>query len=162
MKENAMISDRIPMTQHAYDKLSLDLDRLKKQERPEIISEIATARAQGDLAENAEYHAAKERQGFLEDRIKELEDKLGRAEIVTASPSESDHIIFGAVVSVKDLNSKKSQEYTLVSSDEVDVINGKISSASPIGKALLGKRAGDVVEVQIPKGMLKLEILGYR
>ncbi len=157
-----MLSDRIPMTQHIYDKLANDLEQLKKHDRPEVIVEIATARAQGDLAENAEYHAAKEKQGFLEDRITELEDKLGRAEIVTASPSDSDHVIFGAIVSVKDLNSKKTLDYTLVSSDEVDVINGKISSASPIGKALLGKKTGDVVEVQIPKGMLKLEILGYR
>lgn len=156
-----MVSTNIPMTQTAYDKVAEELEVLKKQERPAIIAEIAAARAQGDLSENAEYHAAKEKQGHLEDRIQELEDKLARAEIVTASAADADHIIFGAQVEVKNLANSKVLTYTLVGSDEVDVTSGKISSASPIGKGLLGKKIGDVVEVDIPKGKLRLEILKF-
>jgi transcription elongation factor GreA len=155
-------NNRLPMTRQAYDKLLLELDFLKKNERPLIIAEITAARSQGDLSENAEYHAAKERQGLLEDKIQDLDDKIARAEIVTADPSESDHIIFGAVVEVKNLNTNKVMKYTLVGSEEVDATLGKISSVSPIGKSLMGRKPGDVVEVQIPKGMLKLEILNYR
>ncbi len=150
------------MSQQAYDRLAEELDRLKKVDRPDIIAEIATARAQGDLSENAEYHAAKEKQGHLEDKINELEDKVHRAEIFVPSVNESDRIVFGAVVSVKNLDTKKVLEYTLVGSEDVDVANGKISSVSPIGKGLMGRKPGDVVEVNIPKGTLKLEILDYR
>lgn len=153
---------RIPMSQTAYEKLQAELENLKKVERPQVIQEIAAARAQGDLSENAEYHAAKEKQGHVEDKIGELEDKIARAEIMTASAADSDRIIFGAVVEVKDLESGKKREYTLVGSDEVDVANGKISSSSPIGKGLMGKKVGDVVEVQIPKGLLKLEVTSFR
>jgi transcription elongation factor GreA len=156
------MADKLPMGRAAYDKLLVDLEHLKKNDRPFIIVEIATARAQGDLSENAEYHAAKEKQGMIEDRIREIEDKIARAEIMTADPSSSPHIIFGAVVSVKNLTTGKSMEYTLVGSDEVDPLQGKISSASPVGQSLIGKKTGDVVEAQLPKGSLKMEILGYR
>lgn len=154
--------NRIPMTQQAYDRLAQELDVLKKVERPYIIEEISVARAQGDLSENAEYHAAKEKQGQLESKINELEDKIHRAEILSAGPVNSDHIIFGHIVSVKNLETKKVQVYTLVGPEDVDVISGKISSVSPIGKSLMGKRSGDKVEVQIPKGTLKLEILDFK
>lgn len=157
-----MMNGRIPMTQQAYDRLASELDTLKKVERPDIIAEIAAARAQGDLSENAEYHAAKEKQGQLEAKIAELEDKINRAEIVTAGAGNAEHIVFGAIVSVKNLGNDKVQEYTLVGPEDVDVITGKISSVSPIGKSLLGKKPGDVVEVQIPKGTLRLEILDYK
>lgn len=154
--------NRIPMTQQAYDRLAHELDVLKKVERPYIIEEISVARAQGDLSENAEYHAAKEKQGQLESKINELEDKIHRAEVLSSTPIASDHIIFGNVVSVKNLETKKVQHYTLVGPEDVDVVTGKISSVSPIGKGLMGKKPGDVVEVQIPKGILKLEILDYK
>lgn len=157
-----MTEQRIPMTQQALDRLSGELDHLKKVERPAIIDEISVARAQGDLSENAEYHAAKEKQAHLEDKIRELEDKIHRAEIFKGSAADSDHIIFGAVVSVKNLTTNKVLEYTLVGPEDVDVASGKISSASPIGKSLLGKKPGDVVEAQIPKGTIKLEILDYK
>ena len=157
-----MATTNIPMSQTAYDKLLVELDNLKKVDRPHIISEIAVARAQGDLSENAEYHAAKEKQGHIEDKIQMLEDRIARAEIFTVDASESKHIIFGAVVSVKNLTTNKVLEYTLVGSEEVDLMQGKISSASPIGQSLMGRKQGDVVEVQIPKGTLKLEILNYR
>jgi transcription elongation factor GreA len=157
-----MADQRIPMGQSAYDRLCQELDHLKKVERPLIIAEIAAARAQGDLSENAEYHAAKEKQGQLEDKIIEVEDKIARAEIMTLNAADSDHIVFGAIVSVKNLNTNKVLEYTIVGSEEVDPATGKISSASPIGKSLMGKKPGDVVEVQIPKGKLRLEVLKYR
>lgn len=156
-----MTEQRIPMTQQAYDRLAMELDNLKKVERPLIIEEISVARAQGDLSENAEYHAAKEKQAHLEDKIRELEDKIHRAEIFKG-PIESDHIIFGAVVSVKNLATEKVVEYTLVGPEDVDVANGKISSASPIGKSLMGKKPGDVVEALIPKGTIKLQILSHK
>jgi transcription elongation factor GreA len=156
------MADKLPMSRGTYEKLLVDLEYLKKNDRPAIIEEIAVARAQGDLSENAEYHAAKEKQGMIEDRIIEIEDKIARAEIMTADPSESPHIIFGAVVSVKNLTTGKSMEYTLVGSDEVDPLLGKISSASPVGQSLIGKKTGDIVEAMLPKGPLKFEILGYR
>jgi transcription elongation factor GreA len=156
------MADKLPMSQAAYDKLLLDIEKLKKVDRPWIISEIATARAQGDLSENAEYHAAKEKQGMIEDKIQELDDRIARAEVMTLDPAASPHVIFGATVSVKNLATSKTLEYTLVGSEEVDALAGKISSASPIGQALMSKKTGDVVEVNIPKGLLKLEILGYR
>jgi transcription elongation factor GreA len=156
------VADKLPMSQAAYDKLLVDLDKLKKVDRPWIISEIATARAQGDLSENAEYHAAKEKQGMIEDRIQGLEDRIARAEIMTADPGASPHVIFGATVSVKNLGTGKTMEYTLVGSEEVDALSGKISSASPIGQALMSRKKGDIVEINIPKGALKLEILDYR
>ena len=157
-----MPNQRIPMSQKAYDRLCHELETLKKVDRPDIISEISTARAQGDLSENAEYHAAKEKQGVIEDKIRELEDKIHRGEIYSSEPIASDRIVFGTVVSVKNLDTKKVLQYTLVGTEDVDVESGKISSVSPIGKSLMGKKSGDVVEVQIPKGTLKLEILDYR
>jgi len=157
-----MSDGRIPMTQQAYKRLAEELEHLKKHDRPAIILEISTARAQGDISENAEYHAAKERQGMLEDRIKSIEDKIARSEIVVNDPSSSSRIIFGAVVSVKNLGTKKVMEYTLVGSEDVDVMQNRISCASPIGQGLLGKKTGDVVEVLTPRGPLKLEILNYR
>jgi transcription elongation factor GreA len=156
------MTDRIPMTQQAYDRLLSELENLKKVERPAIIEEIAVARALGDLSENAEYHAAKEKQGLLEDKIRELEDKIHRAEIFRGPTGETDHIIFGAVVSVKNLSNNKVVEYTLVGPEDVDVAAGKISSASPIGKSLMGKKPGDIVEAQIPKGTVKLQILSHK
>jgi transcription elongation factor GreA len=157
-----MPEQRIPMTQQSYDRLVQELDNLKKVERPLIIEEISVARAQGDLSENAEYHAAKEKQGQLEDKIRELEEKIHRAEIFKGPSGESDHIIFGAVVSVKNLDTNKVMEYTLVGPEDVDVPNGRISSASPIGKSLMGKKPGDIVEAQIPKGTIKLQILSHK
>lgn len=157
-----MTDSRLPMTQQSYDRLVSELDHLKKVERPLIIEEISVARAQGDLSENAEYHAAKEKQGQLEDKIRELEEKIHRAEIFKGPAGESDHIIFGAVVSVKNVATGKVMEYTLVGPEDVDVAAGKISSASPIGKSLMGRKPGDVVEAQIPKGTIKLQILSQK
>ncbi len=156
-----MAGQNIPMTKENYANLQVELEHMKKVERPRIIQEISEARAQGDLAENAEYHAAKERQGMIEGKIMEIEDKLARSEVITASAAESGHIIFGARVKVRNLSTKKDVDYILVGSDEVDITEGKISASSPIGKGLLGKRVGEKIEVHIPKGKLQLEILAF-
>ena len=154
--------DNIPVTQETYDQLSSELDNLKKVERPRIILEIADARAQGDLRENAEYHAAKDRQGEIEDRIRFLEDRVARFKVISIDTAAAKHIMFGATVRVKNIKLGKEQEYTLVSPEGVDPINGKISFTSPIGKALIGKVRGDIVEFQTPKGANSLEILDYK
>ena len=154
--------DKVPMTAVGYAAMMDEIKHLKTVERPKIIEQIEEARAHGDLSENAEYHAAKEKQGVLEDKIRELEDKIHRADLLQTSPADSAYIIFGAVVSVKDLSNSKVAEYTLVGPEDVDVASGKISSVSPIGKSLMGKKPGDVVEVRIPKGLIKLEILDYK
>ena len=156
-----MNGQRVPMSQDTYNKLKVQLDQIKKVERPAIIEEISQARSQGDLAENAEYHAAKEKQAQIEGNIQIIEDKLARAEIITKSASDSDHIIFGATVSVKNLKTQKEINYTLVGPDGLNLMENKISAHSPIGKGLMSKKIGDVVEIQTPKGLVQLEILNF-
>lgn len=151
----------VPMTQSTHDELSAEMEHLKKVERPVIIEAIATARENGDLKENADYHAAREKQGHIEDRIRYLEDRLARSEIISVDPATAEHIIFGATVTVKNERGKE-QVYQLVSSDAVDPMAGKISSTSPIGKALIGKKRGETTEVQTPRGVNKLEIIDYK
>lgn len=124
--------------------------------------EIAEARAQGDLRENAEYHAAKDRQGEIEDRIRFLEDRIARSNVINHDTAAAPHIMFGATVQLKNLKLNREQEYQLVSPEGVDPINGKISFTSPIGKALIGKKRGDTVDVQTPKGIISFQILDYK
>ena len=150
-----------PMTQQTYDDLNAEMENLKKVERPAVIEAIAVARDNGDLKENADYHAAREKQGHIEDRIRYLEDKIARAEIIKVDPATAEHIIFGATVTVKNARGKE-QVYQLVSTDAVDPMAGKISSTSPIGKALIGKKRGEVAEVETPRGINKLEIIDYK
>ena len=155
--------ENIPVTQETYDQLVQELENLKKVERPHIISEIADARAQGDLKENAEYHAAKDRQGEIESRIHHLEDKIARSIVIAYDPSKSDSVKFGATVDVKNVKTGKKSTYQLISPEGVDPINGKISFKSPIGKALIGKTRGEIAEVALPNGTVnKLEIIDYR
>ena len=156
-----MSGDRIPMSKETVKKLEDQLHSLKIEDRPAIIAEIAEARAQGDLSENAEYHAAKEKQGEIETQIAILEDKIARAEIITASAAEAGHIIFGTTVKVRNLKTDKDMTYTLVSPDGADLLEGKISASSPIGKGLMGKQKGDQVEVKTPNGTIEFEILDY-
>lgn len=151
----------VPMTQSTYDELNQEMIHLKKVERPVIIEAITVARENGDLKENADYHAAREKQGHIEDRIRYLEDRLARSEIISVDPATAEHIIFGATVTVKNERGKE-QVYQLVSSDSVEPMAGKISSTSPIGKALIGKKRGDIAEVQTPRGLNKLEIIDYK
>jgi len=154
--------DTIPVTKETYEQLSKELENLKKVERPRILQEIADARAQGDLSENFEYHSAKDQQGKIESRIQFLEDRVARSEIIEHDTASAQRILFGATVKVKDLTLGKEYEYQLVSPEGSDPANGKISSVSPIGKALIGKTRGDKVDVKTPKKTIKFEILDYR
>jgi transcription elongation factor GreA len=153
---------KIPFTQEAYDQLVKDLNNLKNVERPRVLQELVDARAQGDLSENAEYHAAKERLASIDNvELPKLQDQLARAEVV-AFDASSDNIRFGATVTVKNLKTKRDVVYQLVSPEEADALNGKISFKSPIGAALMGKKRGDTVEVTTPKGVNSFEIVDFK
>jgi transcription elongation factor GreA len=151
--------EKIPMTAEGYQALDAELKRLKTQERPTVISAIAEARAHGDLSENAEYHAAKERQSFIEGRLAELEDKIARAQIIDVSKLGGKQVKFGATVSLTDEDSGDKSKYKIVGEDESDVKGGKISVTSPMARALIGKEEGDVVEVMTPSGPKSYEIV---
>lgn len=151
--------NRIPMTPEGYQRLKEELDRLLKVERPKNIQDIAEARAHGDLSENAEYHAAKERQSFIEGRIKELQAKLSMADVIDPSKINQSKVAFGATVKVLDIEADNEYTFTLVGPEEADVKKGKISISSPVGKALLGKEVGDIVVVKAPARTIEYEIL---
>ncbi len=150
---------RIPMTPEGYQKLKEEIDRLLKIERPKNIQDIAEARAHGDLSENAEYHAAKERQAFIEGRIQELQAKLAMADVIDPSKINQSKIAFGARVKVLDIEADTEYEFHLVGPDEADVKSGKISINSPVGRSLIGKEVGDVVTVKAPARTIEYEIL---
>lgn len=147
------------MTAEGHAALDAELKRLKTVERPNVIAAIAEARSHGDLSENAEYHAAKERQSFIEGRLAELEDKLARAQVIDVSRLSGTTIKFGATVTLLDEDTEEKSVYKIVGEDEADVRAGKISISSPIARALIGKEAGDVVEVAAPGGAKSYEIL---
>ncbi|MFM8552148.1 MAG: transcription elongation factor GreA [Nitrospiraceae bacterium] len=151
-----------PITKKGYDALKAELDRLHKVERPKVIEAIAEARAHGDLSENAEYDAAKERQGFIEARIGELNHKLADARIIDTSKLSSETVVFGATVLIVESESKQKKRYTLVGQDEADLKDGKISVQSPVGKALIGRRVGDLVEVTTPARVVEYEVCEIR
>lgn len=151
--------DKVPMTAEGYAALESELKRLKTEERPTVIAAIAEARSHGDLSENAEYHAAKERQSFIEGRVQELEDKIARAQVIDPTKLSGSSIKFGATVQVQDEDSGTKAKYKIVGEDEADVRAGKISISSPIARALIGKEEGDVVEVMAPGGPKSYEIL---
>jgi len=155
--------NKIPLTVRGAELLREELHRLKTVERPNVIAAIAEARSHGDLSENAEYDAAKERQGFLEGRIKELEGKLAHAQIIDPTLLDADgRCVFGATVDLEELESGERVVYQIVGDDEADVKQGKISIGSPIARALIGKYAGDVAEVQAPGGIREYEIVDVR
>jgi len=147
------------LTQKGYEQLREELDFLKTKKRREIAQTIARARAMGDLSENAEYDAAKEAQGHLEKRIAELEDKLSRARIIENENIPTDKVYIGACVKLQDQDTEEESAYTLVSPAEADYTQNKLSIESPIGKALLGRKAGETVEIQVPAGILKYRII---
>jgi transcription elongation factor GreA len=151
-----------PITKKGYETLKAELDRLRKVERPKVIEAIAEARSHGDLSENAEYEAAKERQGFIETRIGELERKLADARIIDTSNLCSETVVFGATVVVIEQSAQQKKQYTLVGQDEADLKDGKISVQSPVGKALIGKRVGDLVEVTTPAKVVEYEVVEIR
>jgi transcription elongation factor GreA len=152
-------NDSCPVTKEGYDKMVKDLKRLKSVERPANISAIEEARAHGDLSENAEYSAAKEKQSFLEGKIMELEDKIARAQIIDISKICESKIVFGAKVKLLDLDTETEVSYQIVGDTESDISQGKISISSPIAKALIGKCAGDEVVINVPKGQREFEVL---
>lgn len=146
------MEQKIPMTQRGCDKLKEELLHLKSIERPAVIKAIAEAREHGDLSENAEYHAARERQGFIEGRISELEDKTSRAEVIEPSKISGDHIKFGATVTLLDEDTNETVIYQIVGSDESDIKQGLLSITSPLARALIGKEVKDSIEVTTPSG----------
>lgn len=155
--------NKIPLTVTGAELLRAELHRLKTVERPNVIAAIAEARSHGDLSENAEYDAAKERQGFIEGRIKEVESKLSNAQIIDPKLLDADgRCVFGATVELEDLESGDTLTYQIVGDDEADLKAGKISVSSPIARALIGKFAGDVAVVQAPGGVRELEVLDVR
>ena len=154
---------RSPMTLRGAEMLRAELKRLKSEERPRVIRAIAEARSHGDLSENAEYHAAREQQGFIEGRIKEIDARLSMAEVIdVAQLPAGDRVVFGATVDLEDQDSGSTVSYQIVGEDEADIRNGRISFASPIARALIGKRIGDVAEVAAPGRTCSYEIIAVR
>ncbi len=154
-----MSHERIPTSREGYEKLKAELDRMQNAEMIEVAKRIAAARAMGDLSENAEYHAAREDQGMLQARIDALKDKLSRAYFVDRNNLPNGTVVFGAQVRVKDLDLEAEETFILVGPGEEDYDNNKILTTSPIGQGLIGKQQGDVVEIQVPMGKLRFEIL---
>lgn len=151
---------KVPLTVRGAEMLKAELQRLKSVERPSVIEAIAEARAQGDLSENAEYEAAKERQAFVEGRIAELEAKISNAQIIDPTELNADgRVVFAATVKLLDLESDEEVTYQIVGDDEADIKEGKVSINSPISRAMIGKEAGDVAEVMAPGGIREYEIL---
>ena len=149
---------KFPITSVGFEKLETELRLLKSSERPSVIKAIAEAREHGDLSENAEYHAAKEKQSFIEGRIADLENKISRAEVIKTEKLTGDKVIFGATVTLGDLENKRKIVYQIVGTEEADVENGKVSISSPLAKALLGKKIDDTVEVYSPGGSKEYDI----
>jgi transcription elongation factor GreA len=150
--------EKVPMTVAGYKVLDEELKRLKSIERPAVIAAISEARSHGDLSENAEYHAAKERQGWIEGQIAEIEDKISRAQVIDVSKLSGNQIKFGATVTVVDEDTEEEGRYQVVGDHEADVKSGKISLSSPLSRAMIGKEVGDVVEVVTPGGVKAYEI----
>ncbi len=156
------MTDRIPMSPTGYSKLEEELRRLKYEDRPRIVKEIEIARAHGDISENAEFHAAKERQSHVEGRIRMVEDRLARAQVIQPGSAAPDSVRFGVTVVLIDTDTEEQVTYTLVGEDESDVTAGRISVTSPVARALLGKGVETTVSVRVPKGMREFQILEIR
>lgn len=156
--------EKVPMTAVGYKRLQDEVRHLKLVERPAVIKAIAEAREHGDLSENAEYHAARERQSFIEGRVQELEDRISRAEVIDVAKLSGDAIKFGATVTVADEDTDEEITYQIVGQDESDIRNGLLSITSPLARALIGKTVGDNVEVTTPNGSKSYEVVtvGYR
>jgi transcription elongation factor GreA len=151
--------DRTPITQEGLDRLRQELAKLEKEERPAVIQAISEARSHGDISENAEFHAAKERQGFIEGRIAELHSKIAVSEVIDCSNLPDDRIVFGTTVLLNDLDTDDEFKIRLVGPDESNADNGDISVLSPLGRALIGKEPGDEIQVKTPGGLRLLEII---
>jgi transcription elongation factor GreA len=157
------MNGKIPITIVGAEKLRAELQELKSVQRPAIVNSIAEARSHGDLAENAEYHAAKERQSFVEGRIAELESKIANAQIIDPGQIDADgRCVFGSTVELEDANTGKTVTYQIVGDDEADIKQGKISISSPLARALIGRSPGDIAEVRAPGGVREYEILDVK
>lgn len=154
--------EKFQITKSGYEKLKAELHHLKHDERPKIIQAIATARELGDLKENAEYHSAKDKQGFIEAQINDFEDKIARAEVVDVATLSGNKVKFGATVNLEDLDNGKKFAYKIVSEFEANIDKGLISSTSPVARALLNKEIGDEVEIKIPNGVANYEIIDVK
>lgn len=153
------MTEKVPMTAQGFERMESELKHLKNNERPAIIRAIAEAREHGDLSENAEYHAARERQSFIEGRVAELEDRISRAQVIDPATLDGDTVKFGATVTVVDEDTDEETRYQLVGEVEADVKQGRLAITSPMARALIGKSVGDSVEVMTPKGTKAYEIL---
>jgi transcription elongation factor GreA len=156
------MSHSVPLTRESYEALQEELKRLIREERPRVIQDIAEARGHGDLSENAEYDAAKQRQGFIEGRILELQGKLARAYVVDLSGMKPDKVVFGSTVTLYDTVTEEEVAYKIVGEDEADIKLGKISCTSPVGKALIGHKLDDTVAVKVPSGTKEYEIIDIK
>ncbi len=154
--------ERIPMSKNGHEKLKAELEQLERTERHEIVKAIEIARAHGDLKENAEYHAAKERQGMVEGRIMELKDKLGRSEVIDCTKVSFERAVFGTIVTLVDMDSDEEVTYQLLGPEESDVKKGSISVLSPLGHSILGKEEGDEVIAKTPGGVREFEVVGIQ
>ena len=152
------MTEKIPMTKNGLNKLKSELEHLKNNERPEVIKAIAEAREHGDLSENAEYHAAREKQSFIEGRISELENKISRADVIDTSSLDNSKVTFGATVKVTDLDTNKSHTYKIVGADESDIEKNLISISAPLGNAMINKSVNDVIEVVTPSGVKEYQV----
>ncbi len=151
--------EKLPMTKEGFTKLQEELDRLKRVERPQVMQALGEAAAHGDISDNADYRVAKERRDFLEGKIKELEDKLARAQVIETKDLPTDRVVFGCTVLLSDVESGRQVKYRIVGADEADIRNGRISVNSPVAKGLIGRQIGDVVQVVVPSGKKEYEIL---
>lgn len=156
------MTDKVPMTTDGFARMEAELKHLKNVARPEVITAIAEAREHGDLSENAEYHAARERQSFIEGRVGELEDKMARAQVIDVSKLSGKVVKFGATITLVDEDTDEKMTYQLVGEDEADVKQGLLGITSPIARSIIGKTVGDSVEVTTPKGVKGYEVLKVR
>ena len=156
------MSESIPMTKDCYLRLQEELKQRIRVDRPKVVQDIAEARGHGDLSENAEYDAAKDRQGFIEGRIKELNDKIARAQVIDPSQIKSDKILFGAKVTLFDVDNEQEVSYQIVGEDEADIKQGRISVTSPVGKALIGHTLDDEVRIKVPSGVKIYEVVDVK
>lgn len=162
MTDARLKTDKMPMTVHGKNMLDQELKRLTFEERPRIIKAIEEARSHGDISENAEYDAAKERQSLIEGRIGDIQNKIATAEVIDPKTIKSEKIVFGATVELTDVDTEETVNYQIVGIDEADVKLGKVSILSPIARALIGKSKGDVIVVQSPKGDKEFEVLDFK
>jgi len=151
--------DKIPMTKEGFRKLQDELDRLRRVERPQALQAMNEAAGHGDISDNADYRVAKERRDFVESRIKEIDDKLARAQVIDTRDLATDKVVFGCTVLLGDLDAARQIKYKIVGADEADIKTGRISVNSPVAKALIGRSAGDVVQIVVPSGKKEYEVL---